>query len=139
MPTRRRTTLVFATLLLALAGCGSSSQVEVYGTVTANGKDLEDGFVSFSPLDDRNPTYGAPIARGRYRAKVNPGKYAVTVSGGSTAAYPKSQAELKNIPDKDLELSGQVPSDAKGNGQKVEITAGGQELNIALVYSTRRK
>lgn len=127
------------TVLLALAGCSGSSQVDVYGTVMANGKHIEEGFVSFQPLDARNPTYGAPIQNSRYSAKVNPGKYEVIVSGGKAAAYPKSQAELKLIPDKELYLSDQVPSNAKGNGQKVEIPAGGQELNITLEYPTPRK
>lgn len=130
---------VLGFVLLALAGCGSS-HVVVHGTVTANGKNVDEGFISFQPLDDRNPTYGAPIQDGKYSAQVKPGKYAVVVSGGARGPeYPKSQADLKGVPDKNLELVDQVPSDAKGNSQSVEIKAGGQELNITLKYPGPRR
>jgi hypothetical protein len=126
-------------LLLVLAGCGSS-EVPVHGTVTANGKPIEDGFISFQPADDQNSTYGAPIQDGKYRARVRPGKYTVVVSGGARLnAYPQSQEGLRTIPDRDLELRDQVPATAKGNNQPVEIQPGGQELNLTLEYPVPRK
>ncbi len=135
----RLTGTLLGALLLALAGCGSSDGT-VHGTVTGNGKDIEEGFISFLPSDSRNSTYGAPIQNGKYSATVRPGKYSVVVSGGARGkAYPKTQEELKTARDRDLELSDQVPPEAKGNNREVEIKAGGQELNIILAYPVTRK
>jgi len=135
----RRLRTLFGALLLAVAGCGSSDGT-VHGTVIANGKPLEEGFVSFMPLDSHNSTYGAPIENGKYSAKVKPGKYAVVVFGGAKPkAYPQSQADLKTFSDKDLELLDQVPPGAQGNNQEVEIKAGRQELHLTLEYPIPRK
>lgn len=125
-------------LLLAAAGCGPSHGT-IHGKVTANGKDVEEGFISFNPADDRNGTHGAPIANGKYEARLKPGKYWVFVSGGArSVVYPKSQADLKKMSDQDLELRDQVPAEATGNNQEVEIKAGRQEHDIALEYATQR-
>jgi hypothetical protein len=130
--------LLSGTLLLALAGCGSS-QLVVHGMVTANGQNIEEGQIDFQPLDDRNPTFGTDIKNGKYTVKVNRGKYEVMVSGGGKApVYPKSQEDLKTMSDKDLVVREQVPADAKGNRQQVEIS-GAQELNITLEYPIRKK
>jgi hypothetical protein len=131
--------LLAATLLVAATGCGSSDDT-VYGKVTANGKDIEEGFISFMPTDGQNSTYGAPIENGKYRAKVKPGSYTVTVSGGAKGkGFPKSQEDLMKMSDKDLEPPEQVPPDAKGNNQKLEVKPGSQEHNFTLEYPPARK
>ena len=126
-------------LFVALCGCGAS-QPSLQGTVTANGKPVEEGEITFNPLDTKNPTYGAQITGGKYQAKLNAGKYTVNVTGGGkAAAFPKSQADLKALPAKGIEMPDQIPPDAKGNGQTVEIKPGAQELNISLQYPDSRK
>lgn len=120
--------------ILGLAGCGSADN-KVHGTVTANGKAIEEGFINFMPTDDKNSTYGAPIENGKYTAKVAPGKYKVMVTGGPKGKVAVlSQEEMKNANPKDFDLKDQVPDDATGNGQEVEIKKGGQELNITLEF-----
>jgi hypothetical protein len=130
---RLATLAVFA----ALAGCGSSDGT-VRGTVMANGKPVEEGHINFMPMDDKNSTFGAPIENGKFSAKVAPGKYKVMISGGPKGkGYPKTQEEMKNISDKDLDLKDQVPDNATGNGQEVEVKKGGQELNITLEFPAK--
>lgn len=129
--------LVCCVLFLGACGCGSSDD-NVHGTVTANGTALEQGRINFMPLDDKNSTFGAPIENGKYSAKVAPGKYKVMISGGpKSKEYPMSQEEMKNANPKDFDLKGQVPEDATGNGQEVEITKGGQELNFKLEFKVK--
>lgn len=120
--------------VLTLAGCGAKENV-VKGTITANGTPVEEGFINFYPRDEKNGTSGAPIENGKFSAKLKPGKYEVVVSGGAKMKnYPKSQEDLKKVADKDLELKDQVPDDAKGNHQEIEVTKDGQELNINLEF-----
>jgi hypothetical protein len=136
MPTLR-SALLFA-LLLAIAGCGPTP-VSLRGTVTANGKPVEEGNITFHPSDGKNTTSGADIRNGAFQAMVNPGKYTVVITGGGkTPAYPKSQEDLKKMSDKELEIADTIPADAKGNNQEMEITAG-RELNISLEYSPQGK
>lgn len=136
MPTRIATLMLGG--ILAIAGCGPS-HVQVHGTVTANGKPVEEGNISFHPTDGKNSSYGGEIKNGSYKTKVNPGKYSVVITGGGKApAYPKSQEDLKKMKDEDLEVRDQVPADAKGNNQEVEI-AGARELNITLEFPAAKK
>ena len=60
--------LVLTGLFLAAAGCGGSTRGAVQGRVTVNGAPLEEGEISFVPLDPRlGPTAGAPVRDGAYR------------------------------------------------------------------------
>lgn len=130
--------VLLAFVVLFLAGCGPSP-VAVHGMVTANGKNVDDGNIAFHPSDGKNSIFGAEIKNGSYTAKVNPGKYKVVVTGGGKApAFPKSQEDLKKVSDKDLEIGPQVPADAKGNNQEIEIAAG-REFNITLEFPAQPK
>lgn len=123
--------------VLAISGCGAADGT-VHGTVTANGTNIEEGYINFNPTDDKNGTFGAPIVNGKYSAKIAPGKYQIVITGGAKAtAYPKSQEELKNLSDKDLERKDQVPENATGNRQDVEIKKGDQELHFMLEFPSK--
>ena len=64
-------------MLLLLAGCGRSGGLEmvvVSGTVTYQGKPIEDGDIRFIPTGDtKGPTSGAPIRNGRYEITARGG------------------------------------------------------------------
>jgi hypothetical protein len=62
-------------LLLAvtvLAGCSSSSQGTLTGTVTWNNEPLKEGTVSFIPTDGKSQTSSATITDGKFTAKDLP-------------------------------------------------------------------
>lgn len=83
--------------LIIGSGCGGGPKlVPVSGTITLNGKALEDADVSFIPFpenaDPKTPGSDRTGPEGNYKAKYNgrfglaPGKYKVLVSKTATAA-----------------------------------------------------
>ncbi len=72
-------------MLLVVSGCAGSTRGAVQGKVTWDGDPLEEGEISFIPLDPKlGPTAGAPIRRGEYAidAARGPvaGKYRVQIN-----------------------------------------------------------
>ena len=58
---------IFSGLLVVVIGCGGSTRGAVQGKVTWDGDPLEEGAISFIPLDPKlGPTAGAPIRNGEY-------------------------------------------------------------------------
>ena len=55
----------WAFAVLVLGGCGGDGLVEVCGNVTFDGKPVEQGTISFLPVDGEGPTAGALIGRQR--------------------------------------------------------------------------
>ncbi|MBN1396339.1 MAG: carboxypeptidase regulatory-like domain-containing protein [Pirellulales bacterium] len=70
---------------LAAVGCNSSGGLPVRGTVTLDGAPLENGSISYRPVDpSKTKGSGATIRDGRYEIPAShglpPGKYLVTIS-----------------------------------------------------------
>jgi len=80
--------LLLAGPALLLAGCSSASdgRVEVSGTVTLRGVNLDQGMIRFVPLDEDGTENGAMIRNGEYRLPssqgLKPGKYKVIITSG---------------------------------------------------------
>ncbi len=76
---------VLATAVAAClaAGCGGGL-VSVTGTVTLDGKPVDEGSVSFQPADGNGPSGGAPVKDGRFEVTpgLKPGEYKVSVRAG---------------------------------------------------------
>jgi hypothetical protein len=69
--------VLVGSLVLAAGGCGHSTRGAVKGKVTVNGVPLEEGDISFVPLDPKlGPTAGAPIAHGGYQIDAAKGPVA---------------------------------------------------------------
>jgi hypothetical protein len=68
-------------LLLAVTGCGSG-EATVSGTITLDGKPLEDGNIAFRPLPALAATeaIGGPIKDGKYQVKARPGQNRVEIT-----------------------------------------------------------
>jgi hypothetical protein len=86
-------------LMLALAGCGDNPNVaDVTGTVTYNGKEIEDGMITFISVDGKGDG-GSNIVEGKYTAKRVPvGRTRVKITGSQIYAYKeryKDKPELK--------------------------------------------
>jgi hypothetical protein len=68
-------------LLLLLAGCGGGADTgEVSGAVQLDGKPVEAGAITFSPVDGKSPTSGCEIKGGRYTARVPIGRMKVAIN-----------------------------------------------------------
>ncbi len=68
-----------ATLIILLSGCGGKSLTTISGTVTLDGKPVEDGSIQFIPTGAEGTTEGANIKGGKYTATVSPGKNEVKI------------------------------------------------------------
>lgn len=70
--------LAITSSLLA-AGCGGNGLQSVTGTVTFDGKPIEDGRVTFRQIAGDKKAYSAPIVKGEYKIECDPGKVSVEV------------------------------------------------------------
>lgn len=75
--------LLAATLVLAICPACSNGRVPVQGEVTFNGKAVDDGTISFEPVDGNGPTAGGKIMAGKYEltgdSALVPGKKTVRI------------------------------------------------------------
>jgi hypothetical protein len=73
---------LFLSTTLMIMGCGDQKESEVSGTVTYDGKPLEQGSIRFSPVSGTGPSGGGAIKDGKYSAKnLTPGMSKVSISG----------------------------------------------------------
>jgi hypothetical protein len=81
--TVRTATLLTAALLLTICPACSNGRFPVQGEVTFNGKAIDDGTISFEPVDGNGPTTGGKITAGKYQltgdAAPVPGKKTVRI------------------------------------------------------------
>ncbi len=113
-----------------LVGCHKANSVS--GTVTYAGRDVEQGFITFFPMDDAGANVGGEIVNGKYQvANVPPGKKLVRIStlprvqiepGASGAA-----AKVKFLP-----AALPIPANAVGNGQIIDVAGGSPILDFHL-------
>jgi hypothetical protein len=80
---------------LAAAGCDGSGLADVSGTVTVDGTAIEEGAITFYPVDGQGQTAGGPIKDGKYSVPVSVGLMKVSIS------YPKAigKKKLYNTPE----------------------------------------
>jgi hypothetical protein len=68
--------------ILILSGCGGGTQIE--GSVTLDGKPVEDGTIAFSLVGGKDATVGGPVKNGKYSLessrKLTPGTYRVEIN-----------------------------------------------------------
>ncbi|MGB9688853.1 hypothetical protein [Thermogutta sp.] len=123
-------------VLVAVPGCGKSSGVTVSGTVTFDGRPVEEGYLTLSPADGKGPSAGGPIKEGKFSISgVLPGEKIVSVTGGGKMQFPKSSEEMAQMAARgqQIQAAPQIPPNARGNNQKVTITGQAQQtLEISL-------
>jgi len=122
--------------LVSLPGCSKSDGVTVSGTVTFDGRPVEEGYITLSPADGKGPSAGGPIKQGKFSISgVLPGEKIVSVTGGGKIEFPKSSEEMAQMAaqGQQIQAAPQIPPNAKGNNQNVTITNQGQQtLEISL-------
>jgi hypothetical protein len=98
----------------------------VRGTVTYEGKQVEDGWIRFCPVDGKGPTTGKQITAGHYEVTgMLPGKQQVTLSA-HTPMNPSPTSGPIKIP------GPLFPPNAIGNNRIVEISKGIQTIDFHL-------
>jgi hypothetical protein len=124
-------------LILAALGCGGSS-LPVSGNVTYEGSPIEEGAISFFPIDGKETSRGAMIKNGRYTADMAPGKWTVQITRSAKQAGPASSEDAYK---KGLQADKEspIPANAVGNGATVEIKPGQQTLDFALKKPEAKK
>lgn len=80
---------VLIVFLLALAGCGDGSTGEVNGSVKVDGQPVEEGAITFIPVDGKTTTAGGSIKSGHYSAKVPVGVMKVEIRKPKITGYKK--------------------------------------------------
>jgi len=81
----------FVAAVALTVGCSGDGQYgEVSGTVTYDGKPIEDGQIKFTSADGKGPTAGDVIKDGKYAAKKVPvGGMRVSISGSKVTGKKK--------------------------------------------------
>ena len=63
-----------------IAGCGEADpRVPLSGTVTWNGKPIEDGTITLVPTDNKSPSSSSPIKDGAFSIEAYPAKSSVAI------------------------------------------------------------
>jgi hypothetical protein len=83
--------LVGCIALFIALGCGpADGLVDIGGTVKLDGKPIDNGSISFEPVDGKSPTAGATIASGAYKVRVSSGKMKVKISAAKVVGKRKA-------------------------------------------------
>lgn len=125
---RRVMVSVLLGLFLSVTGCGPS-EVVVSGTVTLDGKPLEEGNIAFRPLPATatSEATGVPIQGGKYQLKVRPGRYRIEITAARAAPGPTDPFGT-TPPPKSL-----IPEKYNARSELTEeVRAGTNEFNFAL-------
>lgn len=119
-------------LLLPLTGCGSGASYS--GTVTYDGNDVEEGHISFIPLDGQGSPVGAPILHGKYKITgLTSGKKRVHVSAVKQLDRPVTSADPNApLPEPIPTNINLIPPDAVGNHPTIDVTPGSHKLDLHL-------
>jgi hypothetical protein len=79
-----------AVLCVLSAACETGpKKAKISGKVMIDGKPLEQGAISFSPVDGKTGTGGAPIANGTYSAELPLGSFRVSIIGSKVVGKKK--------------------------------------------------
>jgi hypothetical protein len=97
---RRLVQVVLLGAVLAV-GCGGQGATTVTGEVTLDGKPIEDGLITFVPVDGKTPNAATKIKGGKYSLKATPGAMRVQINSaivtGKRKAYDTPDSPLVDV------------------------------------------
>lgn len=131
---------VLLAAMFAVIGCGGGDSAQlVSGSVTYNGQPVENGYITFSPTS-AGQSFAAPIVGGKYKSdKAAAGQFQVLITATMDAPIAASREEAaKQSAERRKGPPQQIPEDAAGNGQTVEIKSGDQVLDFAITGPPRQ-
>ena len=89
--------LIFFGLFLltaTFAGCNNDGMYTITGTVTLDGKPVQNGQIDFAPVDNgAGISAGGQILNGKYTVRIKPGKMGVSISASEIVKKEKPTAE----------------------------------------------
>lgn len=116
------------------SGAGGTSfdnLVPVSGTVTFNGEPLEQGFVSFAPVDPQGQSATGKIADGKFTMQttvsapgVVAGKYKVMIESTDTPDAPTAAAKPQELYPKPINLIPEKYRHPETSGLEIEVASG---------------
>ncbi len=134
-PKRQRILFGFSLLITLIAGCGSSHDAVVSGTVTLDGKPLTNGEVQFHPVGDGPTAYGRLGEEGAYRlgtgseSGLDPGRYKVTVM---STEPPSKELPSGATPPIGKRLSPERYGTVEATPFEFDVTDGNNTIDLAL-------
>lgn len=141
-----RASFLLGMSLSLLTGCGPATST-VTGEVTYEGNPVEDGYITFAPVDGKGNDGGGKITNGKYRVEgIQPGTKQVKVIATKKVNFASNSDEMKAKADKALKAGKKdglidpadiIPDTAVGNNAKVEIAVGESQQNFALKKPAR--
>ncbi len=149
-PTRGRAStgcLMILALLLSCGCGGPRASGTVTGTVTYDGKPVNDATITFTPVDGVGTTAAGTISDGKYSVTgVTVGKKKVLIVGEektnptfggrdmeNAEKMQQRQRERVKVARKPTRPAELVPANAIGNNQDVEVIKGLQTMDFALL------
>jgi hypothetical protein len=121
--------LVLACLALAAPGCSRPDAV-LKGTVTFNGIPLEEGYITFFPVESVAATCGTDIRAGAYELKQPPpGSWRVLIAPPPKARVVRTAQGQERVV---VSATNTLSATTTGNNQVVSISADDQTLDFHL-------
>lgn len=127
--------LALASLCLTFTGCQETrNEFEVKGTVTINGKPIENGVITFVAADGVAQTAGGTITNGQYTAHVPPGPKTVLVLGNEVAGEEPLYKGVKDSPTRPIikTITPVKYNSPAGSPLKADISGNAETLNFEL-------
>jgi len=113
-----------------MVGCKKPTTVS--GTITFEGAEVQQGYVTFFPVGDVSATKGSEIVAGQYKVTgLTPGKKRVHITASSKPHIEGQGPDGKPIV-KILPPETAIPPDADGNDQVIVIVPGKQQHDFHL-------
>ncbi|RCS53026.1 hypothetical protein DTL42_09440 [Bremerella cremea] len=86
--------LVILTACVALVGCGpSDGMLNINGTITMDGKPVEAGSITITPVDGSSKVGGGTFENGTFSTRAAPGEMAVQIRGHEIIQLPHPTKE----------------------------------------------
>jgi hypothetical protein len=111
---------LFVAVVALVVGCGGDGGWgDVSGTVSYDGTPVEDGAISFIPVDGKGQGGGGTIKDGKYTAKVSAGNMKVQISGSKVVGKKK----VYNTPDSpEMSVTAEILPPKYSDRDKTELT-----------------
>ncbi|TWT38405.1 hypothetical protein [Blastopirellula retiformator] len=116
-----------------LSGCGGDNNYGmVEGMVTLDGQPLENGAISFVPVDGETATAGERIENGVYQARVPIGAKRIEINASRVVGQRAAYAGEADSPQKDMTRSLIPPRYNTKSGLTLEVAAGENKQDFDL-------
>jgi hypothetical protein len=125
-----------ALLVILLVGCGHPTETSIAGNVIVDGHPLQEGYITFFPVEGTESTCGAKVLQGKYHiARISPGRWRVVISGTPNAQVKNSDQGVATLTFSTSPNS--VSASARGNQQVIAVQPGTQTKDFELQNSKR--